>query len=199
MKIGEILIKEKVISEEELKKALEKQQINRSKLGKIFVEMGLIDYMDLIKYLATSQVRPSIGELLLTIGLVSENQILEALKIQEKQRAKRIGYILVELGYLDKTILAQFLTVQAKAFSFKDSKSELEFGCAAIVGDDQSRYVGEIKNGIMHGKGIYADAECRYIGDFFEGDFHGEGVMTAIDGYILHSGSWKKGQPIKKS
>jgi len=197
IRIGEILIKEKIINENDLDSALNLQKTNNKKLGKIFVDMGFLDYLDLIKYLTAYQLKPSIGELLLAVGLISENQLFEALQIQEKQKAKKLGYILVELQYLNKSILAQFLTVQAKFFFFSDSKSALKKGIGAIVGDNQSRYVGEIKNGRMHGKGVYADVECRYIGDFFDGDFHGEGTMTAIDGFVLHSGQWEKGKPVK--
>ncbi|MDH5720003.1 MAG: hypothetical protein OEZ13_05195 [Spirochaetia bacterium] len=196
MKLGEILIKEKKISKDDLNAALELQKHNKDKLGKILIDMGLIDYMDLVKCLSLNSIKPALGELLIAIGLINDNQLKQALGIQEKKPQKKIGNILVELEYLNKNILAQFLSVQTSAFLSTANNPEIANGHGSISGENQSKYVGELQDGIMHGKGIFTDTDCRYVGDFYKGNFHGEGTMTSIDGHVLHSGEWKDGKPI---
>ncbi len=53
-----------------------------------------------------------IGELLVRSGIITEDQLNEALKIQEKSK-KRIGEILIELGYLKPRDLIWLLSEQA--------------------------------------------------------------------------------------
>ncbi|MBF0162647.1 MAG: DUF2846 domain-containing protein [Magnetococcales bacterium] len=57
---------------------------------------------------------------------------------------------------------------------------------------DGSKYFGDTKNGIMHGKGELTFPGGRYVGDFVDGKFHGQG--TRID-YQSHSytGSFANG------
>ncbi|MDH5717065.1 MAG: hypothetical protein OEZ22_05450 [Spirochaetia bacterium] len=197
MKIGEILIKENVITEEELNQALELQKKSFDKLGKILVDMGLLDYMDLIKYLSINHVKPALGELLIATGLIDEDKLNSALEKQKNNPNKKVGNILVESEHLDKNILAHFLTVQASGFISRETEVEIENGHGSIRGNNGSKYTGGIKNGKMHGKGIYSDIECRYVGEFNDGSFHGEGTMTSNEGFVLHSGEWLSGKPVK--
>lgn len=52
VKLGEFLLSESLITEENLKEALERQQLVRKKLGIILVEMGAIDEADMLMALA---------------------------------------------------------------------------------------------------------------------------------------------------
>lgn len=56
-------------------------------------------------------VSKQLGELLLDRGVVSEEQLNKALKVQ-KDKGGLIGYILVSLGYAREEEIAQALTVQ---------------------------------------------------------------------------------------
>lgn len=58
--------------------------------------------------------KSKIGELLIEAGLVTSEQIENALKIQ-KNKNKRLGKLLIELGYVDETHVAEALS---KAFLF---------------------------------------------------------------------------------
>jgi hypothetical protein len=53
-----------------------------------------------------------IGELCINVGLVTEEQVAEALEKQKKNK-KKIGEILVELGYLRSQELNLMLSVQS--------------------------------------------------------------------------------------
>jgi type IV pilus assembly protein PilB len=58
--------------------------------------------------------KTEIGRLLLQKGLISSSQLQEALAIQrQKQQDKRLGQILVELGYLSKDDLYFVLAMQS--------------------------------------------------------------------------------------
>ncbi len=57
--------------------------------------------------------RQKIGDLLLTRHLITSKQLQEAMKIQEKNK-KRLGQILVELGYISEEELASTLAYQRK-------------------------------------------------------------------------------------
>ena len=53
-----------------------------------------------------------IGELCVNVGLITEKQVKEALEKQKKSK-KKIGEILVELGYIRSQELNLMLSVQA--------------------------------------------------------------------------------------
>ncbi len=53
-----------------------------------------------------------IGELCVNVGLVTEEQVKEALEKQKKSK-KKIGEILVELGYIRSQELNLMLSVQS--------------------------------------------------------------------------------------
>ncbi|MBN2620597.1 hypothetical protein JXB22_05835 [candidate division WOR-3 bacterium] len=57
-------------------------------------------------------MKPRIGDLLIQYGLIAETQLDEALGIQETQK-KRLGEILMELGYLTSKDLIWILSEQA--------------------------------------------------------------------------------------
>ncbi|MDH5719253.1 MAG: hypothetical protein OEZ13_01400 [Spirochaetia bacterium] len=237
-KLGELLRHENAITEKELKEALKRQESSGDKLGKILIELGYITHIELIKYLSKNQIKPAIGEILLAIGFITQNQLNEALNIQNQNKEKKIGNILVEKNYISKELLIQILTVQSKAifngqnvdesnqYSIKGrisaeilrrerhlneryevlkeeeklkalTKKEVppQNGFATITGKNQDKYIGELKDGLMHGKGIYTDLKNRYVGDFIKGKFHGEGTLTSLDGLVIHSGFWKNGKP----
>lgn len=63
--------------------------------------------MSSVKRVVTKQL----GELLLERGVISEEQLNKALKIQ-KDKGGLIGYILASLGYAKEEEIAQALTVQ---------------------------------------------------------------------------------------
>ncbi|MBN2161284.1 MAG: hypothetical protein JW807_17995 [Spirochaetes bacterium] len=52
-----------------------------------------------------------LGEILMENGIISENQLNEALRLQNK-KGGLLGIILVEMGYLKPKVLADFLEAQ---------------------------------------------------------------------------------------
>lgn len=60
MRIGELLVKSGIITEDQLKKALEIQQTNKKKLGEILIELGYISARDLVWILSEQVAIPFI-------------------------------------------------------------------------------------------------------------------------------------------
>lgn len=56
-----------------------------------------------------------IGEMLVEAGEVTEEQVQEALAVQQ-EKGGTLGMILVNLGYLERGILVNMLEVQTKEF-----------------------------------------------------------------------------------
>ncbi len=112
-KLGELLVKEGLITSAQLEEAVavqKKQQIYMP-LGEICVDLKFITRDQLKKTLGTHQNRIALGDLLTNLGLVTPEQVREALKEQKVTR-KKIGQILVEKGYLTDNALISALNMQ---------------------------------------------------------------------------------------
>ncbi len=55
-----------------------------------------------------------IGEILVKDKIITDSQLEEALKIQEKNPGKKIGEILIELDYIDIEKFTKYLSLQMK-------------------------------------------------------------------------------------
>ncbi|HEY3306168.1 MAG TPA: ATPase, T2SS/T4P/T4SS family [Candidatus Binatia bacterium] len=112
-KLGELLVQEGLITAKQLEEAVavqKKQQIYMP-LGEICVDLKFITRDQLKKTLGTNQNRIALGELLTNLGLVTPEQVRDALK-QQKVSRKKIGQILVEKGYLTNNALISALNLQ---------------------------------------------------------------------------------------
>ena len=103
--LGEILIEKRFIADEILKRAIEEHQMLRDmQLGKILARQ--VNILSSTIEAAIQKARDDgkkglkTGEILLDAGLVSEEQVLEALEFQEKMKSKKLGEFLIEKGIL---------------------------------------------------------------------------------------------------
>jgi len=114
LKIGELLVEEGCITPEQLALAIETQKAQKTyaPLGEICVEMKLLSKADLGKVLSAHRKRIPLGELLTNLGLVTPEQIREALDQQKAGGKKRIGKILVERGFISEAALIGALNLQ---------------------------------------------------------------------------------------
>lgn len=70
---------------------------------------------------------------------------------------------------------------------------DCENGWGTYIFPGDNRYVGEFKNGIVHGAGVcYYDDGRQYSGQWAYRYPHGNGVMTTREGKIFQ-GTWEKG------
>ena len=112
-KIGELLLRESLINETELKKSLliQKNQKIYKLLGEICIEQNFLSKDDLIKVLIKYNKQIKLGELLINLESLNADQLNEALKTQ-KLKGGKLGEILVELGFITQTSLINILSKQ---------------------------------------------------------------------------------------
>ena len=126
-RLGEILLNEKLITEEQLALGIEKQRITKKKLGEILTDLGFIREENLMRALSSQLGSPirefpvpqapaalkghKLGEILIKGNLLSREQLAKAIEEQKKSN-KRMGEILTESGYVTEEKLAWALSVQ---------------------------------------------------------------------------------------
>lgn len=103
--LGDILLEKRFIADDILRGALEEHsQLRSMQLGRIIARQANIHYAEVETVIARAEQRGVLGlrtgEILLDTGLVSEEQVLDALEYQEKMKGKRLGEFLVEKGIL---------------------------------------------------------------------------------------------------
>src|SRR5690242_7990481 len=112
-KIGELLLKDGLITPEQLQEALatQKRQSVYMPLGEICVEMKLLSRDQLKALLSKHHKRIPLGELLINLGLVTAEQVQESLQAQ-KSSGKKLGAVLIEKGFLHENALISALNMQ---------------------------------------------------------------------------------------
>jgi type IV pilus assembly protein PilB len=112
-KLGQLLVHDRLITEQQLEQALTEQarQSAYKPLGEILKELGFISRRDLQNVLARYRKQIPLGELLLKLGVISREQLDEALALQ-KQSKQRLGLVLMEKGFVKKSRLAEAIALQ---------------------------------------------------------------------------------------
>lgn len=106
--LGRKLVRNGLISEDELQDALDYQQrlprILHKPIGEILVTLGYVDAEALEQVLNEAQSAPrdlSLGEVLVRTGTIQQWQLSHAMSLIENppHKGKKLGLVLVELGY----------------------------------------------------------------------------------------------------
>lgn len=108
-KLGERLLSEGFISQDELEAGLHKQsELRQERIGDILLEQGQVKPDTLRHALNKQKSRfdARLGEILVAAGAVTEKQVGEALKRQKKQSTRRLGQILIDMGVITAEMLA---------------------------------------------------------------------------------------------
>lgn len=110
--IGELLVSRGLVTREQVTSALfiqdEKPHL---RIGEILLSMGLISIEQLDRVLREHLSQQFIGSLLLSNGFISQEQLSHGMSVQD-QTSKRLGEILIELGYVTDFQLKTFLEKQ---------------------------------------------------------------------------------------
>ena len=118
--LGELLLKARKVTSEQLEEALSEQRRTGEKLGEILVRRGALTYGQLEAVLAfqksqageaPSSVRFRLGEILVATGQITREQ-LEDVLAHQKLSKKNIGDLLVERGAVEPRHLARGLRLQ---------------------------------------------------------------------------------------
>ena len=125
--IGQIMTEAGVISDEQLKNALEHQKVWGGKIGENLIQLGYISQPELRHFLNLQVVQNGkgswiaknhnngnsklIGQILLESGAITEEQLKDGLENQ-RVRGGKIGENLIKKGYISESELKQFLSKQ---------------------------------------------------------------------------------------
>jgi type IV pilus assembly protein PilB len=113
-KLGEILISQGFIDENQLNHALNEHRKTGKSLGTILIQLGYISDQDLNSVLGTQiqiNQRKRIGEVLIDQGLISEEQLKAGLE-EQKRSKKLLGNCLITLGFISEEKLINILSAQ---------------------------------------------------------------------------------------
>ncbi|HEX7372278.1 MAG TPA: hypothetical protein VF372_05615, partial [Thermodesulfobacteriota bacterium] len=126
-RLGEILLDQKFITEEQLAQGVERQKISKKMLGEILTELGFVTQEKLGQALAaqlgkllpeapSGGVPPIIktkklGEILLNYNLISKEQLAKGIE-EQKRNNRRMGEVLTEMGFVTEEKLARALSAQ---------------------------------------------------------------------------------------
>jgi type IV pilus assembly protein PilB len=113
-KVGEILLAQGYINQQQLEHALEQHATTGISLGTVLVKLGFIDEDTLNAVLGKQlelSYRKRIGDLLVEQGYITEQQLANGLA-QQKTMGMPLGKCLVKLGYIEETKLLDVLAAQ---------------------------------------------------------------------------------------
>ena len=111
LRIGDILLKEKIITEEQRGGAECPERGWRGSARRVCIRLKFISRRDLRGLLRKYQTSVKIGDLLLNMGLINGEQLEEALMHQSVAEA-RLGDTLIELGYITAAELTEAISIQ---------------------------------------------------------------------------------------
>jgi type IV pilus assembly protein PilB len=122
MKLGDLMVREGLLTVDGLQKALAMQKQtgmisdlgqpgHYKPLGLICVEMKLITKQDLQRFLSRHHKRIQIGELMINMGLINQDQLTHVLE-QQRFSSNRFGTLLVQSGIISEQQLTHALSMQ---------------------------------------------------------------------------------------
>jgi|GEM_PF-581778 len=147
--IGELLLKDKLITQEQYDIALNVQKKSGGLLEMIFVKQGFVSQQNLTRYMKLAEeknkadgitTQPAkklrLGEILIQNGEITAGQLKEALEYQ-KERGVKIGIALIELEFIERGTLVRYLTKQSQMVI--DSVGLLNLEAGDIVSEAEKK------------------------------------------------------------
>ena len=114
MNLGQLLLRQGVLDEDQLAHAMAEHKRTGLMLSKILSRLGMVSNETLTNILGSqmqSSTKMRIGEMLLAQGYITQEQLDKALETQ-KTSGKRLGRTLVDLGYMPEERLVEILSRQ---------------------------------------------------------------------------------------
>jgi type IV pilus assembly protein PilB len=111
--LGQVLVREGLVTEKQLQRALAEQARKQPylPLGEMCVHLRMLSKADLQKTLRKHRSHIYIGDLLVNLGLLNPEDLLQILEFQQID-GKRLGRLLVEHGLITEANLVNALSVQ---------------------------------------------------------------------------------------
>lgn len=141
IKIGELLLAQGIIDEDQLNHALSEHKRTGLQLGKIFTRLGMVDDETLTSILGQQlnfKTRKRLGDILIDRGKITEEQLEEGIKIQQNSD-KKLGVIFTEMGLINEEELVELLSAQMEIDSIKLSGIELNDNALSVLSEEMCR------------------------------------------------------------
>jgi len=140
--IGEVLVKQNLLSEEQLDNVLSSQQDERNKLiGEYLRNKAVVTTNELENALQRQQSAPNVrlGEILIGEGLITDQMLGDALEIQKTKRKLPLGEIFVQQGLLTRSQIQKSLATKL-GIPFVDlHKFQLDMDAVQLVPENLVR------------------------------------------------------------
>ena len=129
MRVGELLVKLGFLDERQLEQALtvQREQATYKPLGEICKELGFISGGVLRDILFRYRKQILLGDLLHKMGVISEDQLNEALH-EHKKSGEKLGQILVKKGIVTSSDLIDSLCIQLGITKIHPKKNMIDKG-----------------------------------------------------------------------
>jgi type II secretory ATPase GspE/PulE/Tfp pilus assembly ATPase PilB-like protein len=116
VRLGELLVHEGILTVEQVLQALAIQKKCRPQkpFGVVCQELGILSTVELANILRKYRHRLLLGEILVHMNLVTQEQIDQALKLQRRTKQK-LGTVLIEQGWITEATLVKALFDQAQS------------------------------------------------------------------------------------
>jgi hypothetical protein len=187
--LGELLVAEELLTQDELEQALAEQASSGRLLGQILVSNGYLSAFSLARVLSEQhgvrlrareedQLAPPaelevmrewrpLGRVLVELGLVTESQLERALAAQREEHG-RLGEILVSRGLLSGSELAQALAEQHGVPLEEQDESELQTQVRPVAPDEPVYQVFEVsfEPGYQRRAALYENTNFLEAADF---------------------------------
>lgn len=124
-RLGDRLIQQRIVTQEQLDLAMERQQRIGGRLGEIIVDMGFATRTELEPVISNTPRKGRLGEMLTEAQAITPDQLKQALDYQTKSGGM-LGDILMSLGFITPEQLYRFIANQnnlgrvGREFDFKN-------------------------------------------------------------------------------
>jgi type IV pilus assembly protein PilB len=141
VKVGELLLAQGLIDEDQLEHALSEHKRTGILLGKILVRLGMVDEKTLSSVLGQQiqlKTKKRLGEILMDRGYINEEQLNLALDEQKKSGIK-LGEALIKLSYITEDRLIEILSAQLEIPTVKLDTFQLDMSVTNLLSEDMCR------------------------------------------------------------
>lgn len=166
-RVGELLLSEGLVSPKELSDALSRQYESYRSVGRVLMEMGVLNEDDLYRVLAKqveNEQREKVGEILVAHGYITHEQLDTALEHQDKSDI-RLGKLLEDMGFLDEDKVMDALSVQldiphVRLEDHKITKENAEWVPASLALGYRIVALGKVDNKLQLAMADPTDFRC---------------------------------------
>jgi type IV pilus assembly protein PilB len=140
VRLGDLLIEERLITPRQLEAALAEQSGREGylPLGKLIVDRGLVTQKQMNLLLERGEKRARLGDVLLRNGSITPERLEEALA-EQRARHRPLGQVLVQLGFVSDETMRQALGMQLNVAYLDLDRMDIDRSLARVINRNYAR------------------------------------------------------------